>query len=643
MKRALLLLPVLAVLAYGWQLGRLGLYWDDWLFLWAAANPDPAFYQTLFAASRPLTWLPAYGLARLLPPDPLAYHLAALLVRALGALAFWDFLRQLWPRREGQALGTAVLFLLYPGFSQQAIALVYLPQHFLPLFFLLVSLALSLRSLRDPARHRIWRLAALVCQAAGTLQTEYLLGLELLRGAAFWLVLRELRTAGDHPLRSLLRLWTPYLLLHGLALLLLAVFYTAGGYDYYPLQPGGTPADPGQWTLGLLLEPARLLLLAGLAAWIEPLRWLSNLTLEQLPVALAAGLLSGWIAWRLLSGVEEDSRESFRQALGLGVLGLLAGRLPAWLAGLPLDLGFSWDRLLLPCSPGAALLAVGLVGWTWRNAWQRRLALVLLVGLAAAGHPAQQTSYLQDWQVQQQLLAQLRWRVPVLAPGTLVVGEAPPLRYETDNSLTAPINWLYFGPPGQELSAAVLFPSLRLGGDKLAALDPGTPVNYAYAGLPYRGRIDAPLVFYLPESGCLKVFDRAYAYEAALWQAPPELQQLAFLADSAAEEGKGPPLPAAWPADPDPPRMDWCRAFQQAELARARADWPAILRLYDQVQADGLTPLQPLEWLPFIEGLARSGRLAEARSLSQPLGELSCPLWTGPLAAWSEKREDCQD
>jgi hypothetical protein len=71
-------------------------------------------------------------------------------------------------------------------------------------------------------------------------------------------------------------------------------------------------------------------------------------------------------------------------------------------------------------------------------------------------------------------------------------------------------------------------------------------------------------------------------------------------------------------------------------LARQRADWDTVLDLYDQAQAHGDRPNDPLENFVFIEALAHSGRSQKALNLTRETYRYSkeylrptlCALWT---------------
>ena len=92
------------------------------------------------------------------------------------------------------------------------------------------------------------------------------------------------------------------------------------------------------------------------------------------------------------------------------------------------------------------------------------------------------------------------------------------------------------------------------------------------------------------------------------------------------------------------PQHGWCYFFEKADLARQLEDWAEVTRLGDQAQAAGFQPdtpgaNSPYEWLPFIEGLGRSGRWQEAADLTRQADVVDpayramlCEVWVNGFA-----------
>ncbi len=124
--------------------------------------PSPGLYHTYgaegltryFSTNRPVWGLLYQLTVPVLGMHALAWHALAILGRWLSGVLLYLFLRAVWRDREDFALWTAALFILYPGFSQQFIPVVY-SHFFIVLNFFLGSFLLSVLAVRQPSRR--WR------------------------------------------------------------------------------------------------------------------------------------------------------------------------------------------------------------------------------------------------------------------------------------------------------------------------------------------------------------------------------------------------------------------------------------------------------------------------------------------------------
>ncbi|MCU0271045.1 MAG: hypothetical protein MUF83_20710 [Acidimicrobiales bacterium] len=199
-------------------ISRLGFYWDDWASVWTAESVGPAGLRELFADDRPLLGLLYEGFFSVVPSDPLLVQIMSIALRLLAALGVWAYVRTVWPKLEFEALTASLLFFVYPGFSQQAVALTYGLGAFFPLACLMWSIICSLQAARSPSRRALWVAAAIVL-LLGSLVTEYFLVLEVLRLAGF-LVLLGARRDDRHlslnraNISVVSKAWLPYGLIY---------------------------------------------------------------------------------------------------------------------------------------------------------------------------------------------------------------------------------------------------------------------------------------------------------------------------------------------------------------------------------------------------------------------------------------------
>jgi len=292
-----------------------------------------------------------------------------------------------------------------------------------------------------------------------------------------------------------------------------------------------------------------------------------------------------WITRRAAPGAGQEKKKWVTQAClaGLGWL-LLAGP-PYWLVDLSVNLGFPNSRVLISFLPGASLLLAGLVGLL-----PRRLPLVVLtvfVGLAAGFQFFTGNIFRRDWDIQKQLFWQMSWRMPAIEPGTVLLINDLPVHYSTDNSLTAPLNWMY--APGSiqgDMPYLLYYPTLRLGGG-LPALEPGIALTEDYLALSFSGSTSQAIALSFNPPACLRVLNPKI--DAGNLTQPEIMRVAAGLSDEslikAAEEGMGALPPAA--VFGDEPVHGWCYYFEKAELARQQGDWQQVAALGEQAFALG--------------------------------------------------------
>jgi hypothetical protein len=328
------------------------------------------------------------------------------------------------------------------------------------------------------------------------------------------------------------------------------------------------------------------------------------------------------------------AKSGFRDALqltGLGVAALLLAGWPFWLVKAPVIFDFPYDRFLIPFILGGCLLLAGLIAmlasWLKKADWIPTLLVALLVALSIGRQYQNQLSYRQDWNDQQRIFQQLIARIPALAPGTTLLSNELFLKYESDNSLNAPLNWIYDpGYSGGDLQYAYEYPTLRLG-KELPGLAPGTKFQHDFLTAVFRGSTDQVLGFYYQVNRCLRILD------PEIDSSNPNLdalqQQTAVLSDSSLILTDGSPSlpPGIFDFRDD---GGWCSYFEKIDLARQKQDWKTAAALSREALEKGLVSSQVGERLPLIEALAHVGDWQTALSLSleglDPLAQNQPPL-----------------
>jgi hypothetical protein len=616
---------LVAVLAYGLLTPWLGFYWDDWVFAWLLHFQGAAELARSFLPFDPLISPFFFITSAVLGESTFVWQLFGLVVRILVSLGTLWTLRQIWPRHSRQVTWATFLFLVYPGYGQQWVAFTHANQEWISFGSIILSLGLTARAVRGNASTR-WKIYALVTQVIGLATTEYFLGMELLRPLIIWFVLSEQDSSLSRRASTTSKEW-----LAGYV----PIWLTAGigQYLYHnsPLYGGhslGSETATGGMSIslvsGILKDFIPTLRVAGFEAWTQTFSLLAT-SLRSLTDWLVLFLIiaSGLVLFFYFSRLRSENHETpagdswALQAILLGVVGILAGRIPSWIAGMPIALRFDWDRLLISMMLGASLLVAGLIEYLIRDGRRKVVVVSLLIALAIGMQFGKANSFRRDWQNQQSFFWQLAWRIPSMKPGTMLVTHELPLQYVADLQLTAPLNWIY-APDSKEsdLSYLLLYTKNRLGGPFLPRFSPDIPVSGNYRTVSFAGSTSDVIVFHWPIDGCVRVLDSVYAPRASVPGLPRTLTDAIGLSNLGQIENspENPALPGQYFGSE--PAHDWCYYFEKAELARQFGDWQKAVDYYDEATRQGYQAMLPAENLVFVEALGRTENSEQAMELT---------------------------
>ena len=625
MKRLLhpaLALFVVAVIAYGILAPQLGFYWDDLPMSWIRYELGPEAMTRYFSTNRPVWGLLYQITTRLIPQNPVYWQAFALIWRWLGALAVWAIGRELWKDKLRFALSVAFLFLLYPGFNQQWGSYLY-SHFFIVIFFYLYSVYLSLRRKTIPA---------LIFSALNLWMMEYFFPLEFARIGFIWTSLRDEYPNPRDRIKPSLKLWTPYLILFLLAVLSrLFIFnnqvYGIGLGSQLKTAPLATVAALAQnffisiWTVLV-------------AAWIQILKAIDPSVHGTRTIALyvVVSLIVFALALYFLTLQARDGTEkrSTYYAIGLGLFLLPFAGAPFWLTGLTISLAHPASRFTLPFMLAVCLIVAGLIEFIPVRA--RYFVLAALIGLSAGRQFLWSTDYLRDWQTQKNLFWQMTWRAPGLKPNTLVLMNEE-LSFDADNSLSAPLNWIYAPHSSADKIGYVLFyPTNRLN-ESLPALQSNLPIQYDYIAGRFNGNTSDAVAFYYAPPSCLRLLDpdidsdNHFIPLESLMREASALSNQDRIVDSS--DARMPDVYGPEPAH------GWCYYFEKAELAQQFGNWDQVVSLGDKALKLDDHPNNPVERFVFIEGYAHGGDWERALKLSKEsykvskeyVGPLLCKLW----------------
>lgn len=650
-------LLIITFFSYGIFAFQQGFHWDDWGFAWLIRTLGKPGLFDYFSTNRPFLAYVYSVTSTLFGINPIAWQLFSLSMRWMTAISLLWVLRTIWPKREWETFFISVLFLVYPGFNQQAIAITY-SHFFLAQTLLFISIGLMLKFARQPQRLWWMGLLGLIFSAFNLFSTEYFFGLELLRPVLLWLGMRNQWPNWRPRLKRIILTYIPFLLV--LCGYMYWRYFLLGFYLYKPELVTGIGATPATQLANLPRNIWEQWQVASWGAWgqVFQLPDFSAYGPRLTMIYIVTLLLTGIGLYELVKHFKTSDLSDWRfsvQWIGLGFLSLLLAGIPFLVANLPIRLTFPNSRFTLPFALGVALLLLAILELLPR--WSNKVLLASVLAALAIGLQFN-NGYLwrEDWQRQKSFFWQMTWRIPDLQPKAILLSSDTPFKFSSDNSLTFPLNWIY-APDNHttDVKYAYYFVSVRLG-DELEALEPGLPVYQNYLAATFDSTSDQMVAVHFAPPGCFRVLHPVYDRNLPLAPATgevadrwleigvPILPQTAAKALEMSNLEQINPIAAQVVVPPSvfglEPAHTWCFYFEKADLARQTDDWAQVAKLGDQAFAIPYLPDDISEYLPFVEAYARTGRWEDARDLTRKTADAMPILRPALCAIWQRIETD---
>ena len=465
---------------------------------------------------------------------------------------------------------------------------------------------------------------------------EYFYFLELVRPFIIFYALYQIQPGQrfwDVANRTFIR-WLPYL-----SIFLLNVFYRAFVFTnvaYQNVLVAELKANPLRATLKLAKQVLSDLWLVSGRAWSMVFQ-LPNPTMDGPLTTLLyvfTFLSVGVIVFVFLNRYIHDENGNINRpalwAIFIGFVAMLLGGGPYWLATLNLSLSFPASRFTMSFMLGVSLFMAGIF-----ELMPTRLSVIvasLLIALAAGKQVMVSDAFRRDWQAQKDMFWQMSWRAPGMEPDTLVLMNEE-LSFYADNSISAPLNWIYAPEQsGEQIHYVLFYPTNRLGAS-LSDLKPGLPVHFSYIAGEFDGNTSDALAFYYDPPACLRLLepdldqDNRFILDDSLMREASVLSNADRILES--------PNVLLPPAYAPEPAHGWCYYFEKADLARQFGKWDEVVSLGDAALHLDDHPNSPVERFVFIEGYAHMGDWDRALKLSKEsykvskdyVGPLLCRLW----------------
>jgi hypothetical protein len=633
------LLLIVAILAYGLLIPRLGFYWDDLPMSWIRYQLGFEAMTKYFSTNRPVWALLYQVTTRILPQVPIYWQILALLMRWLGAVTVWGIGARLFPHRKNFALTLALVFLLYPGFNQQWGSYLY-SHFFIVLFFFLLSYYLMLHGKT---------IAALIFSALNLWMMEYFFTLELIRPFVIWISLAEETLTTKERLLRTLKLWTPYLGVFILAVLSRLFIFNNTIYQFN-IKEEFIKAPLNTMVL-LISNVFSSLWNVTAAAWALAFQLPNSIVDGPLTIGIyvlilaIVGALTLFGLWRQ-AAVKEGGASSPKWIVALGVVMLIFAGPPFWLTDVPVSLGYPANRATLAFLLGSSFLLAGMLEFIPSRI--KMALIVIFISLAAGRQFLWANEFRRDWDAHKDMFWQMTWRAPGLQKNTIVLINEE-LSYYADNSLSAALNWIY-GPDEHDaaIDYVLFYPTNR----ESLSLQKDVPVTYSFLAGDFTGSTSQAVVFYYAPPGCLRLLDPEIDSINRLIPDESLMRDAALLSSTTpilSEQTSS--MPAVYGPEP---AHGWCYFFAKAELARQMEDWETVTHLGDDAFALDDYPNDPVERFVYIEGYAHAGdwqkaveySIASYKVSKNYVGPLLCTLWDRierETAASAEQRSALTD
>jgi len=623
--------------SHGLFIPWLGLYGDDWGFLWLsyqARRPELLITESRFLLPQ------LYSLvAQILPPIPVYWHAFFFLIFFFNVLFLWLLLKHIWPDQRKLRLWISLLYALYPGAltSLQPVTFWWIYFQFNLLYG---SFILMLKSVLAGRKRVTLIIFSLLLMVGALMFSEYIFFMELVRLPIIFLFIKYHDEKMDKPLSRSFRIYLPYLLTYAF-LVIIRIFNQRELSSYYQVDADQFITKP--------LETIRYFISRffidtgknGLAAWVKPLfdpQMYVNSGFNSLLIfiSVAVIVLLGILLVSIAMHHEDHDRKKSLYLIRLGIWAVVLANLPFWLGNLEIDVGVGiFSRFSIPAVLGSAMLMVGLLTYLFKNPLIASAFFSILCGLGMLMHLLTGNLFRKEWEFQNRLYWEMAWRMPGITPGTTFISNVTPLWMVSENTLSAATNWIYMDeePPIPYIDYYLYYDMQKFANEIPEEPDQEFTLGH-YSGIHKGNSSNIIVINHQPPACFMVVNDRWDQYNPDI---PVHLREAAvkYAGDLIDPYGKAEDSLKQNPIFQDENRSNICFYFHKASLAAEQEDWLAVLDLWNEAHSKGLSPKFASEYIPFIQAFAHLGQYDQAFQLSQDVIDffkyyrpMVCDFWS---------------
>jgi hypothetical protein len=605
--------------AYGYIFTRPGFYWDDWESVYLYYMHPTLSASLQYFGARPFSVLPYLILFPFAKMTPIVWQFVALILRWLGVLLIYYTLTAIWPHRVWQNKWIGVFLLVFPGFLSLPVSVSFSRQLMVFLFFA-CSLLFTVLAIKNRKLFWWYMPVSVVLGIAQIFMMEYFVPLEIIRPLVIWFTLRPQQGKKKAALLKTFLYWLPFAI--GLGV------YFWWRFFYIPTIIASDPNSPiliktilssplsGLQTLfGMILQDSAHLLISV---------WTGTLTLDKFNLVnskiamiawflgIVAAVFFGLYIDKSSSGEREAEAHPFVQMLILGGIALMVGAIPVWATGRYIFAGKWSDRFTLGPMLGAVILFVYILDWLFRTRSQKQWLFVILLASTISLQVTNTNDFRLDWINQQELYWQLSWRIPNLKPGTAIIGAGTFTDKSSFYDGTYIVELLF----DKNANADPRYGYFDIWHLPAESYQPNLPLVSAERGGQFTGDTSQAIGMYFninKPAECVRILDPIYKGDPKFNEGISNIIPISNPNEITVGDGSRAPNPAIFGNEPS---HGWCYFFEKADLARQLKDWPTIIKLGQQAQAENLSTSSGGEYLPFIEAYAQTGQWSKALELS---------------------------
>lgn len=616
-----LVLLAFALITYGVFIFSLGFYWDDWPPILLSHIPDPKIVWEYWSHDRPFQSWTYYLLFPLCNDSPALWQLSAIIARWTAALTLYLTFLRIFPRQKTLLQWSAVLFVVFPGFSDQYASVSY-GSHFMIYTVFGLSMYFMVLAVQNKSKFWVFYPLSLILTAAHLFSMEYFVGLEFIRPLLLFIMLNE---SEKKKLKSLLRtviLWLPYIAVLAFYIYWRMVIYPNSVVDYsgsnYPFLIKNLIETPGDTLITFLQTVYSDLRFLFLDIWTDRILPLA-IEIKSITywLSLFIGIGAAFVLHFFLSADRQENvlqlkaREVWRNII-LSMSIILLGIFPIWSTLRQITKGKWSDRFDIPAIFGVAILLLTLFFIIIQTPKIRNTILILVVGLSISYQIQIGNDYRKDFIRQKVFYTNLAWRIPSLQPGTTLYAPGMPSDKEADYSYSMGINLLYTTTE-MDTSFDYWFSGPRYYSPETLLADPNLEIKDGLRNYQFIGSASEMVSIHMT-GGCLWVIDPYYALipeGISLLPAYAELTNQDLIGETPAETNQLSKI-----IDTSP-QNTWCYYFEKGDLAQSKGKMEEAVNYYEQAISEGLVPLEAIEYLPFVKAYAKLGRIEEAVALTE--------------------------